>query len=50
MLAVACLTHLGGAQAITNSTYGHHGEMAFPEVTLVPWKANSSAYRKPKQQ
>ena len=25
-------------QAITNSTYGHHGEMAFPEVTLVPWK------------
>ena len=22
--------------AITNSTFGHHGEMAFPEVTLVP--------------
>jgi len=22
--------------AITNSTYGHHGEMAFPEVTLAP--------------
>jgi len=25
-------------KAITNSTYGHHGEMAFPEVTLVPWR------------
>jgi hypothetical protein len=24
-------------KAITNATYGHHGEMAFPEVTLVPW-------------
>jgi len=24
-------------RAITNSSYGHHGEMAFPEVTLVPW-------------
>ena len=24
-------------KAITNSTYGHHGEMAFPEVTLVPF-------------
>ena len=23
-------------KAITNSTYTHHGEMAFPEVTLVP--------------
>lgn len=23
-------------KAITNSTYGHHGEMAFPEVTLSP--------------
>jgi hypothetical protein len=30
--------------AITNSTYGHHGEMAFPEVTLVPLVKNSSAY------
>ena len=36
-------------KAITNSTYGHHGEMAFPEVTVVPWKANSSAFAKPKQ-
>lgn len=24
-------------KATTNSTYGHHGEMAFPEITLVPW-------------
>jgi len=24
-------------RAITNSTYGHHGEMAFPEIGLVPW-------------
>ena len=24
-------------RAITNSTYGHHGEMAFPEIALVPW-------------
>ena len=30
-------------KAITNSTFGHHGEMAFPEVTLVPWK-NTSAF------
>jgi hypothetical protein len=30
-------------KAITNSTYTHHGEMAFPEVTLVPWK-NTSAF------
>ena len=30
-------------KAITHSTYGHHGEMAFPEVTLVPWK-NTSAF------
>jgi|EP01047_Picozoa_sp_COSAG01_P042085 hypothetical protein len=29
--------------AITNATYRHHGEMAFPEVTLVPWK-NTSAF------
>jgi len=36
-------------KAITNSTYGHHGEMAFPEVTVVPWKANSSMFAKPKQ-
>ena len=33
-------------KAITNSTYGHHGEMAFPEVTLVPWK-NTSAFVQP---
>lgn len=33
-------------KAITNSTYGHHGEMALPEVTLVPWK-NTSAFAKP---
>ena len=26
-------------KAITNATYTHHGEMAFPEVTLVPWQA-----------
>ena len=31
-------------KAITNSTYGHHGEMAFPEVTLVPWKNGSAAF------
>ena len=30
-------------KAITNSTYNHHGEMAFPEVTLAPWK-NTSAF------
>ena len=30
-------------KAITNSTYRHHGEMAFPEVTLVPWK-NTPAF------
>jgi len=28
-------------KAITNSTYGHHGEMAFPEVTLVPYKKDA---------
>mmetsp|Transcript_8837 Transcript_8837/g.14802 ORF Transcript_8837/g.14802 Transcript_8837/m.14802 type:complete len:558 (+) Transcript_8837:215-1888(+) len=28
-------------KAITNSTYLHHGEMAFPEVTLVPWSASA---------
>ena len=28
-------------KAITNSTYRHHGEMAFPEVTLVPWSASA---------
>jgi hypothetical protein len=33
-------------KAITNSTYGHHGEMALPEVTLVPW-SNTSAFAKP---
>ena len=30
-------------KAITNSTYGHHGEMALPEVTLVPWTNSSSS-------
>jgi len=30
-------------KAITNTTYRHHGEMAFPEVTLVPWN-NTSAF------
>jgi hypothetical protein len=34
-------------KAITNSTYGHHGEMALPEVTLVPWK-NTPAFVQPK--
>lgn len=29
-------------RAITNSTYGHHGEMAFPEVTLVPWNKETN--------
>ena len=29
-------------KAITNSTNGHHGEMAFPEVTLVPWDGPGS--------
>ena len=29
-------------KAITNSTYGHHGEMAFPEVTLVPWNKETN--------
>ena len=28
-------------RAITNSTYGHHGEMAFPEINLVPWNATT---------
>lgn len=28
-------------KAITNATYGHHGEMAFPEVTLVPWNTTT---------
>ena len=28
-------------KAITNATYGHHGEMAFPEVTLIPWNTSS---------
>jgi hypothetical protein len=32
-------------KAITNATYGHHGEMALPEVTLVPLDKNHlSAY------
>jgi hypothetical protein len=29
-------------KAITNSTYGHHGEMAFPEVTLAPWNTTTN--------
>ena len=29
-------------KAVTNATYGHHGEMAFPEVTLVPWNKTSN--------
>ena len=29
-------------KAITNSTYGHHGEMAFPEISLVPWNATTN--------
>ena len=29
-------------KAITNSTYGHHGEMAFPEIALVPWNATTN--------
>jgi hypothetical protein len=28
-------------KAITNNTYGHHGEMAFPEITLVPWNTTT---------
>ena len=37
-------------KAITNSTYRHDGEMAFPEVTLVPWSPSSphqDAFRRP---
>lgn len=30
-------------RAITNSTVGHHGEMAFPEIALVPWNASAGA-------
>ena len=26
-------------RAITNATVGHRGEMAFPEIALVPWAA-----------
>ena len=40
LLALACLREaepFDNMKAITNATYGHHGEMAFPEVTLVPW-------------
>ena len=29
-------------RAITNNTYGHHGEMAFPEIALVPWNTTSN--------
>ena len=28
-------------KAVTNSTVGHHGEMAFPEITLVPWNTTT---------
>jgi hypothetical protein len=28
-------------RAVTNSTYGHHGEMAFPEISLVPWNTTT---------
>ena len=28
-------------RAITNATVGHHGEMAFPEIALVPWNTTS---------
>ena len=28
-------------RAITNSTFGHHGEMAFPEIALVPWNTTT---------
>ena len=31
-------------KAITNASYTHHGEMAFPEVTLVPWKAGAKGF------
>jgi len=34
-------------KAITNSTFGHHGEMAFPEVTLVPWDGPGAGPRAP---
>lgn len=30
-------------KAITNSTYGHHGEMAFPEIALVPWNTTTNS-------
>ena len=29
-------------KAITNNTYGHHGEMAFPEINLVPWNTTTN--------
>ena len=29
-------------KAITNSTSGHHGEMAFPEIALVPWNTSAN--------
>lgn len=28
-------------KAITNATVGHHGEMAFPEINLVPWNVST---------
>ena len=32
-------------RAITNNTHGHHGEMAFPEIALVPWNSSSNTAR-----
>jgi hypothetical protein len=29
-------------KAITNATVGHHGEMAFPEIALVPWNKTAN--------
>jgi hypothetical protein len=29
-------------RAITNSSVGHHGEMAFPEISLVPWNTTTN--------
>jgi hypothetical protein len=33
-------------RAFTNSTYGHHGEMAFPEIALVPWNSTTNEPRR----
>ena len=29
-------------RATTNATSGHHGEMAFPEINLVPWNTTTN--------